>query len=98
MDDTWLTRTFGLRTPVMMAPMFLVSNTAMLVEAARAGIMGCVPALNYRTPEELREAMRLLKAEANGLYGINLIVNKSNLHLKKQIEICAEEKPAFVIT
>ena len=85
MVETWLTRTFGLKAPIIMAPMFLVSNVKMLVEAKRAGIMGCVPSLNYRTPEELRAAMREIKDATGGIYGINLIVNKSNIHLKKHL-------------
>ncbi len=98
MVQTWLTREFGLKTPIIMAPMFLVSNASMLIEAYKAGIMGCVPSLNYRTPDELRAAMREIKAGTNGVYGINLIVNKSNIHLKAHLDICAEEKPAFIIT
>ena len=34
--------------------MFLVSNTAMVIEAMKGGIAGCIPALNYRTLEELK--------------------------------------------
>jgi nitronate monooxygenase len=60
--------------------------------------MGCVPALNYRSPEEFEKAMKELKQKCQGAFGINLIVNKSNVHLKRQIEICAEYKPDFIIT
>jgi nitronate monooxygenase len=35
--------------PVIMAPMFLVSNEKMIIEAINAGITGAIPALNYRT-------------------------------------------------
>ena len=45
-----------IKYPVIQAPMFLVSNTAMVIEAMKSGIAGCIPALNYRTLEELREA------------------------------------------
>lgn len=98
MPKTWLTETFSLKFPVIMAPMFLVSNIEMLVAAAESGIMGCVPALNYRTPEKFEEAMQELKERCPGPFGINLIVNKSNVHLKRQLEICAEYKPDFIIT
>lgn len=51
---TCLTDLLGLEHPLIMAPMFLVSNTAMVVEGIRSGVAGCIPALNYRTLEELR--------------------------------------------
>lgn len=95
---TWLTDTFKIKYPIIMAPMFLVSNNEMLKAAAEAGIMGCVPALNWRTPEEFEEAIKDLKENCGGPFGINLIVNKSNIHLKKQIEICAKYPPDFIIT
>jgi nitronate monooxygenase len=78
--------------------MFLVSNKEMLIAAAKAGIMGCIPALNYRTPEEFGTALKELKATCPGPFGINLIVNKSNIHLKRQLEMCEATPPAFIIT
>jgi len=81
-----------------MAPMFLVSNKEMLLEAAKAGIMGCVPALNWRTAEEFHEAMIDLKKNITGPFGVNLIVNKSNIKLKKQLEVCEKIEPDFIIT
>ena len=80
--------------------MFLVSNTAMVIEAMKSGIAGCIPALNYRTLEELRDAIKELKAAkvAGGSFGFNLIVNKSNLKYKSQLEIICEEGCDFIIT
>ncbi len=81
-----------------MAPMFLISNKEMLLEASKAGIMGCIPALNYRTVEEFKAAMLELKGLINGPFGINLIVNKSNIYFPGQLEACKEIKPDFIIT
>lgn len=81
-----------------MAPMFLVSNVEMLKAAAQAGITGCAPALNWRTPEEFEVAMKELKENCDGAFGINLIVNKSNIHLERQLEICQKYNPDYVIT
>ena len=33
----------------IMAPMFLVSNVAMVKEAMKKGIAGCIPALNFKS-------------------------------------------------
>ena len=51
MINTWLTDTFKIKYPIVMAPMFLVSNEEMLIEASKSEIMGCIPALNWRSPE-----------------------------------------------
>lgn len=80
--------------------MFLVSNTAMVKEAMKSGIAGCIPALNYRTLEELKSAiteLKLAKVE-DGSFGFNLIVNKSNLKFKDQLQVLCEEGCDFIIT
>lgn len=84
--------------PVIMAPMFLVSNEKMIIEAINAGITGAIPALNYRTIEELRKAIRSIKTQTSGPFGINLIVNQSNFLYKEQLQVCCEEKVDFFIT
>lgn len=88
----------GIEFPVIMAPMFLVSNDKMIMEAVRSGITGAIPALNYRSTDELREAIRKMKKEVGGPIGINLIVNKSNFLYKDQLTVCCEEKVDFIIT
>lgn len=93
-----LSKMLGIEFPVIVAPMFLVSNTKMIIEAIRAGVTGAIPALNYRTVEELRTAIRSIRSEVNGPLGINLIVNKSNFLYKEQLKVCCEEKIDFIIT
>ena len=81
-----------------MAPMFLVSNEKMLISANKAGITGCIPTLNFRTPELLAEAMKSIKEKSKGAFGVNLIVNKSNIHLKAHMEVLEKYKPNYIIT
>lgn len=88
----------GIDFPIIMAPMFLVSNEKMVIEAIKAGITGAIPALNYRNTDELRAAIQFIKKEIKGPFGINLIVNKSNFLYKEQLEVCCEEKVDFIIT
>ena len=97
---TKLTEILAIKHPIIMAPMFLVSNVAMVKEAMDAGIAGCIPALNYRTLEELRTAIRELKAHKpkGGSFGFNLIVNKSNVKYKGQLNVLCEEGCDFIIT
>lgn len=98
--ETKLTKLLGITHPIIQAPMFLVSNVAMVTEAMKGGIAGCIPALNYRTLQELRTALRDLKASKvnGGSYGFNLIVNKSNLKYKEQLQVICKEGCDFIIT
>ena len=97
---TILAQLLGIKHPIIQAPMFLVSNTAMVIEAMKSGIAGCIPALNYRTLDELRSALQELKAAKveGGAYGFNLIVNKSNIKYKSQLKVICEEGCDFIIT
>jgi nitronate monooxygenase len=81
-----------------MAPMFLVSDVKMVVEATKAGITGAIPALNYRTDKEFRNALAHLKEASHGPFGINLIANKSNFRLKEQLSSCIDYEVDFIIT
>src|SRR5690554_4720226 len=93
-----LSEMLNIRYPIIIAPMFLVSNKKMIIEGIKAGVTAAVPAMNYRTLEELRAVIREIKAEAGGPFGINLIVNKSNFNYKEQLAIICEEKVDFIIT
>lgn len=97
---TKLTELLNINHPIIQAPMFLVSNTAMVKEAMKCGIAGCIPALNYRTLEELKSAVNELKSAKveGGSFGFNLIVNKSNLKYKDQLRLLCEVGCDFIIT
>ena len=98
--QTQLTELLNIKHPIIQAPMFLVSNVAMVTEAMKCGIAGCIPALNYRTLEELRTAIKELKANKveGGAFGFNLIVNKSNPKAKDQLRVICEEGCDFILT
>jgi nitronate monooxygenase len=100
MTKPTLTSLLNIDRPLIMAPMFLVSNTKMVIEGMKAGVAGCIPALNYRTLEELRASVIELKAAkvAGGSFGYNLIVNKSNIKYKDQLAVLCDEKVDFIIT
>src|SRR5947199_6156148 len=73
-----------LSIPAVAAPMFLVSNPDLVVEACRAGIIGTFPALNRRNSAdyeswliEIRERLDRLERETSrptAPFGVNLIV------------------------
>lgn len=100
---TPLTQLFGLRAPIIMAPMFLVSNEEMMKSAMKFGVMGTFPTLNYRKKGELASILSSLnryKTDNNtkGNYGVNLIVQKTNPLYAEHLKICAEHKVPFYIT
>ncbi|TXB66711.1 nitronate monooxygenase [Vicingus serpentipes] len=88
----------NIKYPIIMAPMFLVSNIEMLVAASKSGITGAIPALNFRTIEEFEIALKELKEKCEGPFGINLIVNKSNFLYKEQLTACCKHKVDYIIT
>ena len=98
-----LTKMLGINFPVIMAPMFLVSNKAMMEKAISSGIMGVFPSLNFRREGELELLLQHLnkyKSEnkSSGNFGVNLIVQKTNPLYEKHLKICVENKVPFYIT
>ncbi|SFW57268.1 NAD(P)H-dependent flavin oxidoreductase [Chitinophaga sancti] len=97
-----LTSTLGIRYPVIMAPMFLVSNEAMVRSAMEQGIAGTFPSLNYRHEGELKDVLDQLNQHHSlhpqGTYGVNLIVQKTNPLYAKHLQICADAKVPLYIT
>src|SRR5690242_1410273 len=98
MKNTTLDQMLSIDYPVIIAPMFLISNTKMIKAALQCGVTAAFPALNYRTDQELRNAIQDIKASSSKPFGVNLIVNKSNPKYKGQLETLLELKVDFIIT
>lgn len=90
----------GIEHPIILAPMFLVSNIKMAAAAMEKNIAVCIPALNYRTIEDLEVAIKKLHElkTPKGAFGINIIVNKSNLKYRDQLNVCCKAGVDFIIT
>lgn len=99
---TPLTQMLGIDFPVIMAPMFLVTNENMLKAAMKNGLAGAFPSLNYRKKgelEELLDRLNLYKTTClGGTYGVNLIVQKTNPLFQLHLEVCVQRKVPFYIT
>lgn len=93
-----LSEILDIEHPIILAPMFLISNERMTVAALNSGISAAIPALNFRNTDDLRDCIRSIKKQSKKPFGINLIVNKSNYHYKEQLALCCEEKVNFIIT
>lgn len=88
----------GIKYPVIVAPMFLISNTKMIIAALEGGVTAAFPALNYRTDAELRAAIAEIRKATDKPFGVNLIVNKSNPKYNGQLKTLLEMKVNFIIT
>lgn len=99
--ETLLSKLLEIDYPIIMAPMFLVSNEAMIKAGMKAGIASAFPSLNYKNEGELEGVLDQLnqsKEDSSGTYGVNLIVQKTNILYEKHLAICVEKKVPFYIT
>ncbi len=98
-----------LRLPLIGAPLFIVSNPALVIAQCRAGIVGSFPALNARAPGELEQWLTqietALKAPSStgvgysvAPYAVNQIVHASNPRLAEDVELCVKHKVPIMIT
>lgn len=93
--------TKNLRLPVVVAPMFLVSDPGLVIAARRAGVIGTFPSLNARTATEYEawlDAIGAAGESSDAAYGVNLIVGKQNMRLAEDLEITVRRKVPLVIT
>lgn len=92
-----------LRLPLVAAPMFLVSNPALVAACCRNGIVGSFPALNQRESSGFRDWLLEIDQLLSGMdkpapYAVNLIVHHSNPRLQADLTICVEQRVPIVIT
>lgn len=97
--------TFGgtLKIPLIVAPMFLVSNPAMALAACSRGIMGSFPAHSTRTRDifadwlvEMDEGLAQMDNPAP--YAVNLVVHPTNERMEGDLELCVKHKVPVILT
>ncbi|MEO8147476.1 MAG: nitronate monooxygenase family protein [Bacteroidia bacterium] len=102
--QTELTKLTGIKYPIIMAPMFLVSNVAMMKAGLEAGVLSMFPTLNFRQEDELENVIDILQqfkkehAITDADFGVNLIVQKTNPLYERHLRICVEKKVMVFIT
>jgi nitronate monooxygenase len=98
-----------LRIPLIGAPMFIVSNPALVIAQCTAGIVGSFPALNARPQEMLDEWIREIKDalaayseaypdEPVAPFAVNQIAHSSNKRLLSDMETCVKHEVPIIIT
>ena len=99
----------ALRLPVIGAPLFIVSNPALVIEQCKAGIVGSFPALNARPEHVLEEWLLRITDELSGYrraqpqaqvapFAVNQIVHSSNKRLRRDVDVCVKYKVPIMIT
>ena len=97
-----------LEIPVISSPMFLVSRTALVIEACKNGICGTFPSLNGRTSEDFEQMLVEITTELQKFeeetgkkaapFGVNIIVNHTNPRIQPDLELCAKYNVPLIIT
>ncbi len=91
--------------PLIGAPLFIISNPALVIAQCRAGIIGSFPALNAR-PEallddwlsEIKEALAEPSDTPVAPFAVNQICHPSNTRLEQDVRLCVKHKVPIVIT
>ncbi len=98
----------NLRLPVIGAPLFIVSNPALVSAQCISGVVGSFPALNARPQEALDQWINEIKDNINrhndsnpdqpaAPYAVNQIVHRSNDRLMSDLETCVKHEVPIVI-
>ncbi|MET3576326.1 NAD(P)H-dependent flavin oxidoreductase [Bhargavaea ullalensis] len=89
-----------LKLPVIVAPMFLVSNPKMVIESGKAGVIGTFPLLNARPASACAEWLQEVKdALGDTPWGVNFICHKkANMRYDEDLELIRTYEPPIVIT
>jgi nitronate monooxygenase len=98
-----------LRIPVIAAPMFIVSNPALVIAQCTSGIVGSFPALNARPASRLDEWIHEISEALAAWdrdhpdrpaapFAVNQIVHRSNDRFEQDMDVCAKWKVPIVIT
>jgi nitronate monooxygenase len=98
----WNEMVSGLRLPVVVAPMFLVSGPGLVVAAGRHGLIGSFPTAYPRTLDELERwfheiELGLAQPTGSAPYAANLIVHPTNERMDPELDLICKYKVPIVI-
>lgn len=80
--------------------MFLTSGQDLVVEVSRAGLIGSFPALNCRTTTQFGDWLDEIggRLGPDPLFGVNLVVHRSNPRCDADLAVIVDRKVPLVIT
>lgn len=97
---TRITEMFGIRYPVICGAMYLVGEPVLTAAVSNAGGMGNLTAGNYKTPDDLRDAIRRTRELTDKPFMVGVTILPS-FHItmddhRRNLTVCAEEKVAGI--
>ena len=87
-----------LRLPVIVAPMFLVSDPNLVIASSNAGLIGSFPGPNARTTEELENWMQQINGSTSNPWAFNMIAHRTYDRFEDELELIKKFQPEIVIT
>ena len=95
--------------PIIVSPMFIISNPKMVLASCEAGVVGTFPTLNARTEEQLEDWFQEIqdgyaklqtenKDKKIAPWGVNLIVHSTNHRYESDLALVKKYQPPVVIT
>jgi nitronate monooxygenase len=94
---TSFTQATGVDYPIIGAPMFLVSYEPYVIALAEAGAMGTFPLPNYRSIEELKQALQIIRRATSKPIGVNIHLS-GRFPWKEQLAVCLDAGVSFFIS
>lgn len=95
--ETSFTRLIGIDYPIIGAPMFLVSYEEYVIALAQAGALGAFPLPNYRTTDDLKQALHTIRRATDRPIGVNIHLS-GRFPWQEQLKICLDAGVAFFIS
>ena len=92
-----------MRIPLIVAPMFIVSNPEMAIAACSRGVMGTFAAHSARTPAILEEWLETMRRELDRLedpapWGVNLVVHPTNERMETDLALCVKHEVPVILS
>lgn len=95
--QTDFTDMINVRYPIIGAPMFLVSYEELAVAVSEAGGLGTIPLPNYRTTDDLKNALENIRKMTDKPIGVNIHLS-GKFEWEKQLDLCIGAGVKFFIT
>ncbi len=100
--DTWVTRTLGIRHPVLIGGMMWLGRAELVAGVVNAGATGFISALTFSDPVALRDEIQKCRdLTENGRFGVNLYISTrpdANERLLPLLDVVCDEGIPFVET
>ncbi|MEG0255545.1 MAG: nitronate monooxygenase [Vagococcus sp.] len=96
-----LTELLNIEYPIIQGAMQYLSRAELAIAVSNAGGLGTIPAMTFRSPEELREEIQKIKSQTDKPFAVNIsmlpevIINELTM---KFVDVIIEEKVPVVET